>query len=128
MGRVSLPDFYGANADGEWRFAESEAYLRELGALDESSRWRGKQVIISNYVQGANNCIASTPHYLVCCINECEEMLNGIEDALGMPAGAPEEILSLVSSFTDIDDAEITISAALQTQLTRIAETHGGKV
>merc|ERR1719420_537232 len=43
-GRVNLKDFYGANADGEWRFGESEAYLRELGALDESSPWLGKQV------------------------------------------------------------------------------------
>merc|ERR1740121_766059 len=39
-GRVRLTDFYGANMDGEWRFGESEAYLRELGALDESSTWR----------------------------------------------------------------------------------------
>ena len=28
-GRVRLPDFYGANKEGEWRFGESEAYLRE---------------------------------------------------------------------------------------------------
>jgi len=32
-GRVRLSDFYGSNMDGEWHFAESEAYLRELGAL-----------------------------------------------------------------------------------------------
>merc|ERR1719493_440730 len=50
-GRVRLPDFYGANKDGEWRFGESEAYLRELGALDETSSWRGKQVIVPNYIQ-----------------------------------------------------------------------------
>merc|ERR1719409_2596245 len=42
-GRVSLSDFYGANLNGEWRFAESEQYLREVGALDESSTWHGKQ-------------------------------------------------------------------------------------
>merc|ERR1719162_408682 len=30
-GRVKLSDFYAGNQGGEWRFAESEAYLRELG-------------------------------------------------------------------------------------------------
>merc|ERR1719444_416395 len=50
-GRIKLADFYGANADGETRFAESEAYLREFGVLDESSAWKGKQVIIPNYLQ-----------------------------------------------------------------------------
>merc|ERR1719512_491265 len=78
-GRVRLPDFYGANKEGEWRFGESEAYLRDLGALDETSTWRGKQVIVSNYVQAASNCIVQTPHYLVCCRNECDGLLGEIE-------------------------------------------------
>ena len=87
-GRVPLSKFYGKSlTDAEWRFGESESYLRsltsrdekafnvlvhmffqtlarpghckmsrgELGALDETS-WLGKQVIISNYIQGASNC------------------------------------------------------------------------
>merc|ERR1719156_386461 len=45
-GRVRLSDFYGEALKTDWRFGESEAYLRQLGALDESSRWLGKQVII----------------------------------------------------------------------------------
>jgi len=56
-GRVPLSKFHGTGLDAEWRFAESEAYLRDLGALDETSTWRGKQVIIANYIQGASNCI-----------------------------------------------------------------------
>merc|ERR1719230_652875 len=103
-GRVSLSDFYGANADGEWRFGESEAYLRELGALDESSAWRGKQVIIPNYLQGASNCIVATPHYLVCCVNECESVLNGVEDAVGAPIAEPDDILHRVGNMTSFDD------------------------
>merc|ERR1719163_1443796 len=75
-GRIKLADFYGANSDGEWRFGESEAYLRELGALDESSAWRGKQVIIPNEV----------------------------EDAVGAPTASPAEILSLVANITNYDD------------------------
>merc|ERR1712194_894704 len=69
-GRVKLSDFYGANQGGEWRFGESEAYLRELGALDETGS--SKQVLIANYMQGASNCAVMRDHYLVCCMNECE--------------------------------------------------------
>merc|ERR1719327_407851 len=99
-GRVSLSDFYGANADGEWRFGESESYLREMGALDETSRWRGKQVIIPNYMQAASNCIVSTPHYLVCCQNHCESLLEEIELAVGAPMASPSELLAVVGNMT----------------------------
>eukprot|EP00913_Durusdinium_trenchii_P011545 g10839.t1 len=56
-GRVPLSKFYGTGLEADWRFAESEAYLRELGALDESSRI--KQVLIPNYIQAASNCIVT---------------------------------------------------------------------
>jgi hypothetical protein len=127
-GRVGLKDFYGANADGEWRFGESEAYLRELGALDESSPWLGKQVIIPNYLQGASNCIVSTKHYLVCCVAECEAVLNDVEDAVGAPVASPEQILPLVGNMTDFDDEPPKLDDSLRTQLLRIADMHGGKV
>ena len=78
-GRVKLSDFYGANVDGVWHFGESEAYLREIGAMDESSVWNGKQVIISNYIQGASNCIVHSEHYFLCCLNECEGIMKEIE-------------------------------------------------
>merc|ERR1719245_1581985 len=38
-GRVPLSKVYAFAMDVDWRFGESEAYLRELGALDETSRW-----------------------------------------------------------------------------------------
>ena len=53
-GRVPLSKFYGTGLDADWRFAESEAYLRDLGALDETSAWRGKQVIVANYIQASH--------------------------------------------------------------------------
>eukprot|EP00929_Paragymnodinium_shiwhaense_P023228 TRINITY_DN145_c0_g1_i3.p1 TRINITY_DN145_c0_g1~~TRINITY_DN145_c0_g1_i3.p1 ORF type:complete len:563 (-),score=122.03 TRINITY_DN145_c0_g1_i3:105-1793(-) len=127
-GRLALSDFYGANADGEWRFGESEAYLRELGALDESSPSKGKQVIIPNYLQGASNCIVATSHYLVCCVNECEPVLNEIEEAVGGPLAVPQDILDLVANMTGLDDNAPKLDSNLRTQLARIAETHGGQV
>lgn len=127
-GRISLADFYGANADGEWRFGESESYLRELGALDESSSWRGKQVIIPNYLQGASNCIVATANYLVCCKNECESVLNELEDTIGGPVASPDQLLALVKNITNFDDESPVVDKSLVGQLRRIAETHGGQV
>ena len=41
-GRVRLPKFYGANKDGGRAACKSGKYLRELGALDETSSWMGQ--------------------------------------------------------------------------------------
>lgn len=127
-GRVKLKEFYGANLDGQWHFGESEDYLRELGALDESSRWRGKEVIIPNYMQAASNCIISTSHYLVCCVNECEDILGEIEEAVGAPFAEPAEVLGLVGSMTSYEDVAPKLQGALTKQLSGISEASGGKI
>jgi hypothetical protein len=127
-GRIRLPDFYGANKDGEWRFGESEAYLRELGALDETSSWRGKQVIVSNYMQAASNCVITRAHYLVCCMIECEEIMGQLEDAVGAPMADPDMVLEVVRGMSDGDDDPVRVDSALQAQLMRVAQTHGGRV
>merc|ERR1719456_902915 len=95
-GRVPLSKFYNTAINTDWRFGESEAYLRELGALDESSALTGAQVIIPNYIQATSNCIVSTAHYLVCCQNECEHLLGEIELALRSPTALPEDIVQVV--------------------------------
>merc|ERR1719258_194298 len=84
-GRVPLSKFYNFSINNDWRFGESEAYLRELGALDETSSWLGPQVIIPNYLQATSNCIVSTSHYLVCCVAECEVLLGEIESVIKAP-------------------------------------------
>jgi len=126
-GRVRLSDFYGSNMDGEWRFGESEAYLRDLGALDDSS-WRGPQVIIPNYMQAASNCIVTTPNYLVCCVNECEDILGEIERAFQKPVAPVDKMLNLVANMTNFDDERPDLNGTLGAQLHRIAEVHGGQV
>lgn len=131
-GRVPLSKFYGSALDAEWRFGESEAYLRELGALDETSGWRGKQVIIPNYIAAASNCIVSAPHYLVCCISYCETILSEIEGTVGAPTATAKEILALVGNMTSQTTLEHedppNLQGTLTTQLEQIAEAHGGKV
>jgi len=127
-GRVPLSKFYGTGLDADWRFGESEEYLRELGALDESSPWRGTQVIISNYLQAASNCIISREKYLVCCVNECEGILGDIEAAVGGPVASPGAILEVVENMTTDEDEAIDLSGTLREQLRRVADSHGGKV
>eukprot|EP00747_Dinoflagellata_sp_TGD_P157559 gnl/TRDRNA2_/TRDRNA2_177749_c2_seq14.p1 gnl/TRDRNA2_/TRDRNA2_177749_c2~~gnl/TRDRNA2_/TRDRNA2_177749_c2_seq14.p1 ORF type:complete len:589 (+),score=126.89 gnl/TRDRNA2_/TRDRNA2_177749_c2_seq14:60-1826(+) len=132
-GRVPLSKFYGNGLDGEWRFAESEEYLRDLGALDESSRWLGKQVIIPNYLQAASNCIVSSEHYLVCCAAECEDLLGEIEAKVGAPVATPAQLLGIVGNMTSHsgsldDDEPPQLKGSLTTQLEQIADSHDGTV
>ena len=81
-GRVLLSDFYKPGLDGQWQFQESASYLRQLGALDESSK---TSVVIVNYLTSPGNCIASSSFYSVCCMDECEGLLGHLEhnDPLG---------------------------------------------
>jgi len=131
-GRVPLSKFYNTALNTEWRFGESESYLRELGALDETSSWYGKQVIIPNYLQAASNCIVSSQHYLVCCINECESLLGEIEASVGKDAATPAQILSLVQNMTSqttLDhDEPPHLGSSLRSQLEQIAAGAGGTV
>lgn len=126
-GRVPISLFYDY---GEHRFAESEPYLREMGALDETSRWRGKQVIISNYLQAASNCIISTPNYHICCVNECELFMGEVETAVGADRAPPAKIIEVVRniSFQHNDEEPVSLEGALAKQLAQIAAEHGGEV
>ncbi|CAJ1406537.1 unnamed protein product [Effrenium voratum] len=131
-GRVPLAKFYGKSLkDDEWRFGESESYLRELGALDETS-WLGKQVIIPNYIQGASNCIVTANHYSVCCINECEPIMADIEAEVAGPFAEVEHLMSLVGNMTALttleDEVDVHLDKSLVAQLQAIAKEHGGKV
>lgn len=124
-GRVSLSDFYGAAMNGEWRFSESKDYLRQLGALDESSAWQGPKIIITNYMQAASNCIVSTEHYRVCCANECEGILDEVEIAIGAPLATPAAILDVLKRQST-GETLVKLTTALQAQLSDIAKASPG--
>ena len=55
--RIRLSDFYGTDVDGEWRVGEPEAYRENLSALDETSGFGDKSVIIPNHFHSASNDI-----------------------------------------------------------------------
>jgi hypothetical protein len=131
-GRVPLAQFYNTAINSDWRFGESEAYLRELGALDESSSWVGPQVIIPNYLQATSNCIVSTSHYLVCCVAECESLLGEIEAAVQAPMASPSTILAIVrnmTSQTTLDhDEPAHLDGNMVSQLEKVAKNNAGMV
>lgn len=126
-GRVRLSEFYHKSVGGEWRFSESEAYLRDLGALDESSQVDGPQVLIPNYLLGASNCIVTSTYYHVCCVNECEGMLSQVEEGVQGPVAPPEQVLLAVLNMTEEDD-HVRFQGPLLEQLDRIAKAHRGKI
>lgn len=130
-GRVPLSTFYGTALAEESRFGESEAYLRDLGVLDETSAWRGKEVRIANYMQAASNCLISAPNYLMCCKNECEDILGDIESAIRAPYAKPSEILDVVRNIyspSGEEDVAPVLDGILTAQLVKLSELHGGMV
>jgi hypothetical protein len=142
-GRVSLGDFYhAAELDDRWGFRETPEYLRDLGALDESSTALGPQVIISNYAygmtnclsstytRGMTNCLSSTPYYSVCCLNECEGLLQQIEMRVAKPSAHPTEILDVMKhiQMTSFDTDSVKLSSDLHSKLEQIAAKGNGKV
>jgi hypothetical protein len=130
MGRVPLHRFYAEeNAISDiFKFGESKEYLREIGALDESDSSRPK-VIIPNYVQGPWNCLARSGYYAICCVNECEGLVNSIEDFFGTPTVEPEALLEMVGNMSSASvEGPRKLSGPLQKKLHDIANLHNGEV
>jgi len=128
-GRVRLADFYGlALNEGKWQFSESLTYLRNLGALDESDS-NNTRVIITNYVNGPSNCVASSSYYSVCCMDECESLLAHLEKKLARPEAPPIEISAIVSHLlSPTQQTKRQLSPWLLQQLDNVAAQHGGVV
>jgi len=123
-GRVKLADFYRKSQDGAWQFTEQSEYLRQLGALDESSPSLGPQVLIPNYITGMSNCITSAPYYSICCLNECDHIYQNLEALIPASMASPVSIIKAVESMPQSSE----ISAPLRAKLEEVAQTHNGNV
>lgn len=127
-GRVPLKSFYKKGKIGYWHLGESADYLRQLGALDESSSL-GPQVIIPNYVNAVSNCDAPSDYFSVCCINECESLLNQFERHIKAPTATVPQILAFAANLSSPTVlAPRNLSSLLTGSLSEAAGLHGGKV
>jgi len=129
IGRIPLADFYKSSLDdGTFEFQESEDYLRELGALDDTDP-QHPSVIVPNYIQSATNCIASESLYSVCCLNECEQLMSHLEKEIDAPQAEPSLIAAIVSSLpSSTVEAPRSLPSTLLGRLDEAAAAHGGTV
>merc|ERR1719420_162217 len=71
----------------------------------------------------------NTEYYSVCCLNECDELLQQLESAIAAPSASPERIAQLVSHIrSDTVEAPRNLSTLSLTRLNEIADIHGGEV
>jgi hypothetical protein len=122
-GHVPLKVFYSQPPTADYQFTESVEYLRTVGALDESTG----SVRIANYMAGPSNCIASSTYYSVCCLSDCEGMMNELEGKIQAPAAAPEHLLAVISNLSTSAGMRLP-EAAASSRLREIAGHSGGQV
>merc|ERR1719161_560443 len=129
-GRVPLIDFYlRNNVSGNWFLEERTEYLRDTGALDETSSTKGPQLIIPNYIQGPSNCLEVSSFYSVCCLKECDSLFGQIEQAIQAPVARPARILRVVQDIINAQHLNPqNLSSLMVSRLEEVAEHHGGYV
>lgn len=127
-GRVMLSQFYAGGLNGDWTLSESVDYLRNLGVLDETDP-SSPSVVIPNYMTSRTNCLTASGFYSVCCLDECEGLLQQVERDVAGPGATPALVAQSISAIhSDTVDAPRNLSATLLTRLDDIAKLHRGKV
>jgi len=127
-GLVPLGRFYSQPENAEYHFTETRGYLKQIGALQESSTGE-LHVRIANYMTGPSNCIASSSYYSVCCLNECESLMNELEGKILAPSATPQHLLFLVGNMSSATvDAPWQLPGAMEQKLHSIANQHDGTV
>lgn len=125
-GRVPLHVFHSQPESATYQFSESREYLRKIGALDESTGT--PEVRIVNYLLGPSNCVASSSYFSICCLNECELLMNEIERQVKAPTASPGQLLNLVSNMSSSSQEPRELPASLKAKLASIADVNGGDV
>ena len=127
MGRVPLGKFYSQPENAEYHFTETQDYLRQVGALEETKE--AAYVRIANYMTGPSNCIASSSYYSVCCLNECEVLMNELESHVLAPSASPQRLLGLARNLSSATvDAPRQLPNVMEEKLHAIAARHDGEV
>merc|ERR1719203_370711 len=128
-GRVRMTDFYdNALNRGNWQTVETTEYLELLGILDSHDP-NIPRMIIPNYINSPSNCVAGSKYYSVCCINECEDLVDSLEHCFQAPAVSPRDVIDAVSSLpSSTVPASRELHPILINRLQDIAMHHGGRV
>jgi hypothetical protein len=130
-GCVALPDFYekGLKGDSNWLFVETPEYLRRIGVLDETEP-KNPRLLSANYINSPTNCLQPSGYYMVCCHNECDDILGGLEAQLAKPSGTPTEIINALvkAGLTAPWMLAGGVAPAIRFRLDQIAEYDGGAV
>jgi len=127
-GRVPLDVFYKSEPGSAFEFTESREYLKDVGALDESLKGN-PSVLIANYIAGPSNCIASNAYYSVCCLSECEHLMNDIEAHTRGPTATQQQLLTLLANMSSSTvDAPRIFSPDMIKRLSQIADQNDGTV
>jgi len=132
-GCIPLSDFYNASIHqhSDWLFIESPEYLHHIGALDATDSGN-PLVLTANYINSPNSCLQPSGYYMVCCRNECNDILAKVEEQLQAPTATPKEILgSLPLSSTSHSlraSAMPGQSKAMLRRLHEIADVHNGQI
>lgn len=127
-GRVRLPDFYGLAKSGHPQFVERQEYLRDLGVLDESDS-NSPSVMIANWLYSDANCLGSSVHYNICCVNECNVLMAHLEKQFLQPGVSADRLLAAVARLpSSTVAAPRNLSKVMTRRLHDIAESHHGVV
>jgi hypothetical protein len=126
-GRVKLADLHRAALEGQGTFRESTDYLRKVGALDETDP-RSPKVMVPNYVYSPSNCLGTTSFFDICCPNECDLILEHLEQSLQAPAAPAKKVSASLASLPAELRPRKALEQVLRGELDEIALGHNGSV
>jgi hypothetical protein len=98
------------------------------GALDEREPLI-PHVLLPNYMYSPSNCLGTTSFFDVCCPNECDLILEHLEQGLQAPDASPEQVSTLLASLpSNIGMPSESLSPLALKQLDAVAQSDGGRV
>jgi len=127
-GRVRLASLYRKGVYRHWDFSDKKEFLRSLGVLDETDA-EHPSVIITNYLLSRNNCLDSSHLFAICCKNECEDLMNSLEEKIGGAMADPDRLAEMVAAMPSATKgANRLLSDSQLDKLHEVARLHGGQV
>lgn len=127
-GRVPFQKFHDEPPHPHYRFTETLDYLRNISAVDDSQDG-SPQIFLANYVSSQSNCIASSQYYSVCCLSECELLVNELEEKTQSSEVPLQQFLEAIAAIsTSTVKAPRVLSEELVKKAHSIVANHWGLI